>query len=163
MSSIFNAFSSYIGKKGALLIISMIPLIELRGSIPFGAAVGMDWLSVFLLSIFGNMLPIPFIILFGNKLFAWLKTTKLLGNFCRKYEARLMRKSDKIQKYSYWGLMIFVGIPLPGTGAWSGALLSVLLGMKGKKSLLYILFGVLVAGVIMTAISYGVAGAIKLF
>lgn len=163
MSAIFDVFSKYIGKKGALLIISMIPLIELRGSIPFGATVGLNWLSVFLLSIVGNMLPIPFIILFGTKLLEWLKTTKLFGKFFRRYEERLLRKSDKVQKYSYWGLLIFVGIPIPGTGAWSGALLSVLLEMKGRKSLLFIFFGVLLAGVIMTAISYGVAGAIKLF
>lgn len=162
MQAIFNFFSG-VSKEFAMFIISMIPLIELRGSIPFGAAVGMEWWKVFGISIVGNLLPIPFIIFFGEHLFRWLRKTKLFAGLFNWYETRLLKKAQQVEKYALIGLCLFVAIPLPGTGAWSGAALAVLLNMSVKKAFLSIICGVLIAGVIMTIGSYGLIGALKLF
>ena len=120
MQQIFDFFS-VAGRETALFIVSMIPLIELRGSIPLGAAMGMDWHLVFLISIAGNLLPVPFIVWFGRPLFKWLKSTKLLSGVTNWYEQKLLQKADKVTRYEAIGLCLFVGVPLPGTGAWSGA------------------------------------------
>ena len=162
MQQIFDFFSGA-GREVALLIFSMTPLIELRGSIPLGAALGMEWPVVFLISVVGNLLPVPFIVLFGRPLFKWLKSTRLLSGITAKYEAKLMSKADKVTRYETIGLCLFVGIPLPGTGAWSGAALAALLGLRMKNALLAITGGVLIAGVIMTAGAYGLLGFLRLF
>lgn len=153
------------GKDFALFIISMIPLIELRGSIIFGAAMGIPWQHAFLVSFLGNILPVPFLILLARPIFAWLKTTRLLAGFTQKVEDRLMKKADKVtvQKYSAVGLFLFVAIPLPGTGAWSGSLIAALLDVKMRYALPAVIAGVFAAGVIMTVASYGLLGAIQLF
>lgn len=156
-------FLSVAGRELALFIVSMVPLIELRGSIPLGAAFGMDWHIVFLISVIGNLLPVPFIIWFGRPLFGWLKTTRLLSGITKKYEAALMKKADKVTRYEAIGLCLFVGVPLPGTGAWSGAAIAALLNMRMKPALLSIAGGVLIAGVIMTVGSYGLLGFLSLF
>lgn len=154
MQNIFNFFS-FLGREGALFIVSMVPLIELRGSILLGAAMKMNWLSVYIICVLGNMLPIPFIVLFGKKLIGWLKTTRLFSGLTHKIEARLMRQADKVTKYSLIGLCLFVAVPLPGTGAWSGAAIAALLDMKMKHAFISIAIGVLIAGAIMTIGSYG--------
>ena len=146
------------GKDFALFIISMIPLIELRGSIIFGAAMGIPWQHAFLVSFLGNILPVPFLILLARPIFAWLKTTRLLAGFTQKVEDRLMKKAD-----SAIGLFLFVAIPLPGTGAWSGSLIAALLDVKMRYALPAVIAGVFAAGVIMTVASYGLLGAIQLF
>lgn len=153
------------GKDFALFIISMIPFIELRGSIIFGAAMGIPWQHAFLVSFPGNILPVPFLILLARPIFAWLKTTRLLAGFTQKVEDRLMKKADKVtvQKYSAVGLFLFVAIPLPGTGAWSGSLIAALLDVKMRYALPAVIAGVFAAGVIMTVASYGLLGAIQLF
>lgn len=153
------------GKDFALFIISMIPFIELRGSIIFGAAMGIPWQHAFLVSFLGNILPVPFLILLARPIFAWLKTTRLLAGFTQKVEDRLMKKADKVtvQKYSAVGLFLFVAIPLPGTGAWSGSLIAALLDIKMRYALPAVIAGVFAAGVIMTVASYGLLGAIQLF
>ncbi len=153
------------GKDFALFIISMIPFIELRGSIIFGAAMGIPWQHAFLVSFLGNILPVPFLILLARPIFAWLKTTRLLAGFTQKVEDRLMKKADKVtvQKYSAVGLFLFVAIPLPGTGAWSGSLIAALLDVKMRYALPAVIAGVFAAGVIMTVASYGLLGAIQLF
>ena len=157
MQQLFD-FLSAAGREVALFIVSMVPLIELRGSIPLGAAIGMPWYTVFLISIVGNLLPVPFILLLGRPIFQWLKTTRLLSGFAARYEKRLMSKADKVTRYETIGLCMFVGIPVPGTGAWSGALLAVLLNMRMKHALPAIACGVLAAGVLMTLGAYGVVG-----
>ena len=153
------------GKDFALFIISMIPFIELRGSIILGAAMGIPWQHAFLVSFLGNILPVPFLILLARPIFAWLKTTRLLAGFTQKVEDRLMKKADKVtvQKYSAIGLFLFVAIPLPGTGAWSGSLIAALLDVKMRYALPAVIAGVFAAGVIMTVASYGLLGAIQLF
>ena len=153
------------GKDFALFIISMLPFIELRGSIIFGAAIGIPWQHAFLVSFLGNILPVPFLILLARPIFTWLKTTRLLAGFTQKVEDRLMKKADKVtvQKYSAVGLFLFVAVPLPGTGAWSGSLIAALLDIKMRYALPAVIAGVFAAGVIMTVASYGLLGAIQLF
>lgn len=158
ISTIFNFLAAHISAYGAVFIVSMIPLIELRGSVIVGTAFGLPWLNVLLLSIVGNLIPIPFILIFGKKLIAWLKTLPLLSRFTSWYERHLMDKSDTIQKFAFYGLWLFVGIPLPGTGAWSGSAIASLLEVPPKKSFPAVICGVLTAGIIMTLASRGVAG-----
>lgn len=163
INTIFDFLASHISAYGAVFIVSMIPLIELRGSVIVGTAFGLPWLNVLLLSIVGNLIPIPFILIFGKKLIAWLKTLPMLARLTNWYEARLLSKSDTIQKYAFYGLWIFVGIPLPGTGAWSGSVIAALLDVPPKKAFAAVICGVITAGIIMTVGSRGVAGLIHLF
>ncbi|MBR0366724.1 MAG: small multi-drug export protein [Clostridia bacterium] len=143
------------------LLISMIPLLELRGSILIaGAALKLPLIQTYITAVIGNMLPIPFILLFIEKIFNSMKKVKYLEKFPNWCEKKAMKKADQIKKYGYWGLFLFVAIPLPGTGAWTGSLLAVLLGLKRGKSLLFILLGVMTAGLIMSLISYGVLQSI---
>ncbi len=141
-----------------LIFISMIPIIELRGAIPVAASINFNPIAAFIICCVCNMIPVPFIMLFGRKLIAWLQTTKLFGNFATKYEKKLAEKADKIMGYAIIGLITFVAIPAPGTGAWSGAVIATLLDMRMKYALPSILAGVLIAGAIMTLISYGIVG-----
>ena len=146
-----------------VFLISMVPLIELRGAVPVGTALGMNWIRVMIIAIAGNLVPIPFIITFGEKVFAWLRGTKWLSGIFSKYEARLMEKSEEVTKYSLMGLCLFVAVPLPGTGAWSRAAIAVLLNMRMRYAFCSIALGVLIAAVIMTLVSSGVFGAIRFF
>lgn len=162
MKSVFDFFT-FGGNYFALFIVSMIPLIELRGSVVLGAAIGMPWLPSLLISIVGNILPVPFLIIFGKKILNWLKRTKTFSNAAHKYEQKLLNKSDKVQKYSAIGLYLFVAIPLPGTGAWSGSVLAALLDMNLKDALPSIIAGVITAGIIMTLGSYGFINILSIF
>ena len=110
--------------------------------------------------IIGNILPIPFILLFIKKIFQWMKKVKCFRGLIIKLENRAMGRSDKIQQYEFWGLVLFVGIPLPGTGAWTGALVASLLHMKFGKAFGAILVGIALATVIMSILSYGVLGVL---
>lgn len=136
-------------------IIAMIPLIELRGSILVGGTLDLPFIQTWIASVIGNMIPIPFILLFIEKIFDWMKTKKGLGKLANKIEQKAMSKSEQIEKYGYWGLCLFVGVPLPGTGAWTGTLLAVLFRLKKGKSLWFIFLGVIIASAIMSALSYG--------
>lgn len=104
--------------------------------------------------------PVPFILLFITKIFTWLKGTKHLKPFVEKMENRAMNKKEQIEKYEFWGLLLFVGIPLPGTGAWTGSLIAALLGIKFKKAFPAVILGILLASFIMTVLSYTVIGGI---
>ena len=161
--------SSLSGKLHYTLIVAlvyMIPLWELRGSILAAGLLqaiqnnilNVQFLPTFIAAVIGNMLPIPFIFLFIKKIFEWMKGTKYLSKIPVKLEEKAMKKSEQIEKYGYLGLLLFVAIPLPGTGAWTGSLIAVLFGMKTAKSLLYIFFGVIIAGLIMSAVSFGLLG-----
>ena len=163
LDTIFRFLTEHISAYGAVFLVSMIPLIELRGSVIVGTAFGLPWLNVLALSIVGNLIPIPFILIFGEKLIAWLKTLPMLSRLTNWYEARLMSKSTTIQKYAFYGLWAFVGIPLPGTGAWSGSLIAALLDVPPKKAFAAVICGVLTAGIIMTIGSRGVVGLFQLF
>lgn len=156
VSSIVAGLSGKISKELIVFLVSMIPLLELRGSILAAGFMNMQFTSTFIVAVIGNMLPIPFILLFIKKIFAWLKTTKHFHKLPEKIEKKALSKSEQIEKYGYLGLFLFVAIPLPGTGAWTGSLLSVLFGMDFKKSLLAIFLGVLTAGLIMSLLAFGI-------
>lgn len=137
---------------------SMVPLIELRGAIPIGAALDMPWIPNFIISVLGNMLPIPFILLFIRRILSWMKTTKHFHKIAEWLENKAAKNTAKVMKYASFGLTLFVGIPLPGTGAWTGALVAALLDMRMKYSLPSIFAGVVIAAFIMSGISYGFLG-----
>ena len=126
--------SQYISPEGAVFIISMIPLLELRGGLLAASLLKISAAKAIPLCIVGNIIPIPFILLFIRQIFKVLKKTKLFRGLVMKLEDRAMRKSDQVKKYEFWGLMLFVGIPLPGTGAWTGSLIASLLEIDIKKS-----------------------------
>lgn len=152
---IVQNFSGAMPKELIVFLVSMIPILELRGSILAAGFLKMNFLSTFICAVIGNMLPIPFILLFIDKIFTALKKTRFRGTV-EKLEARAMARSGQIEKYGRWGLLLFVGIPLPGTGAWTGALIASLLRMKKRDSLLFIFLGVLLAGLIMSILSFGI-------
>ena len=139
-------------------IISMFPILELRGGLIAAKLMEIDFFKAFIICYIGNMLPIPFILLFIRKIFSLLKKIPKVEKTIVKLEARSIRKADKVEKYRLWGLLIFVGIPLPGTGAWTGALVADLLDIRIKHSLPVIAIGVLIAGIIISALSYGLFG-----
>ena len=145
-----------VGKYLATFIISMIPVIELRGAIPIGVSLGLSHVEAMGVSIIGNMLPVPFIILFIRPIFRWMtKKSGKLARLAEKLEAKAEGKWDKIHRYQFFALTIFVAIPLPGTGAWSGALIAAVMNMRLRNALPSILLGVLIAGVLVTGITYG--------
>lgn len=138
-----------------VFLCSMTPLIELRGSILIGAGLGLPWFVNYLISIVGNMIPVPFILLFIRKILAWMHKTKHSHGIAEWLEKKAHSKSDRVLRYASLGLTIFVGIPLPGTGAWTGALIAALLDMRMKYSLPAIFAGVLIAGFIVCGVTYG--------
>ena len=141
-----------------IFIISMIPILELRGGLLAASLLKISAAKAIPLCVIGNIIPIPFILLFIRKIFKVMKKTKLFHGLIVRLENRAMRKSDQVKKYEFWGLMLFVGIPLPGTGAWTGALVASLLEVDIKKSSLAILSGIVLATIIMYIVSYGVVG-----
>ena len=157
---ITGIFGVSAGKIIGITFISMIPIIELRGSIPVGFVMGLPWYASLVCSIIGNMLPVPVILLFVVKVFEFMKKHNILTKFVNKMEQKAMNRSEKVSKGEFWGLMLFVAIPLPGTGAWTGALIAALLKMNRRDSFLSILLGVTIAGTIITLGTYGVLGFI---
>ncbi len=141
-----------------VFLISMLPIVELRGSIPVGYSLGLPWHVNMIASIIGNMLPVPFILLFVVKAFEFMKKHNIMKGLVEKLEKRAMSRSESVANKEFWGLMIFVAIPLPGTGAWTGALIAALLKLDFKKSFLSVFLGVLVAATIVTLGVYGVIG-----
>lgn len=138
-------------------LIAMVPVIELRGAIPVGVAMGLDPLTALLAAILGNMLPIPFILIFIRHIFKWMRVhMPKLGGLLDRLEAKAHLKGQTVTHYKYLGLFIFVAIPLPGTGAWTGALVAAFLDMRLRSALPAIFGGVMAAGLIVTALTYGV-------
>lgn len=152
---IVETFGGKISKEIIVFVVSMVPILELRGSILAAGFLKMEFLSTFIIAVIGNMLPIPFILIFIDKIFEWLKKTGL-KNMVEKLEKKALSKSDQIRKYGRFGLYLFVAIPLPGTGAWTGALAATLLRMKKRDSLPAIFLGVITAGLIMSLLSFGI-------
>lgn len=152
--------SQFISAEMVIFIISMIPILELRGGLLAASLLKIPAATAIPICILGNIIPIPFILLFIRKIFKLLKKTKIFRGLIEKLENRAMGKSDQIKRYEFWGLLIFVGIPLPGTGAWTGSLIASLLEIDIKKSSLAILGGLIMATVIMYVVSYGLLGSI---
>ena len=138
--------------------ISMLPILELRGGILFAAARGVPFATAFIVCFFGNILPIPFILYFIRRILSFFEKPKFTKTFVSKIENRSRTKSSIVRKYQLLGLFIIVAIPLPGTGAWTGALIAALMDLRIKKSFPVIALGVLSAGIIMLVISYWVPG-----
>lgn len=145
-----------------IFIVSMMPILELRGGLLAAGPAFLDIpvMRAIPICIIGNLLPIPFILLLIKPIFRWLRGTKLFRPMVEKLEAKAMGKSDRIAKYEFWGLVLFVGIPLPGTGAWTGSLIAALLDMDWKKAFLAVCAGVCIATVIMYILSYVLIGGI---
>lgn len=150
-----------LGETLLTMLISMLPVVELRGGLPAGVAMGLPIPVAFAASLVGNMIPVPFIILFVRPLFRWVRIhiPKLEG-FISHLEARAEAKSADVLRYQTWGLLIFVAIPLPGTGAWTGSLVAALMKMPFKNAMISVVGGTLIADIIMCLFSYGLLGAI---
>lgn len=149
----FQEVFGWLPKEAFAALISMVPVIELRGGLPYAILSGVSPYVAFPLCIAANLLPIPFILWFITPIFNWMKTTRLFRPIAEKLEKKAMNKSDKLEKGYFWGLLLFVGIPLPGTGAWTGALLATLLDVPKKKSIPAIALGVCLAAVLMGVLS----------
>ena len=143
------------------LLISMTPVLELRGAIPYGAANGMDIWVASVISVLGNMIPIPFILVFIRSIFHWMKRkNSFLNGLAESFEKRAEGKKDKVIKYEFWGLVLLVAIPLPGTGAWTGAMVAAMLDMQLKRAVPAILAGVIIAGLVVGLTTAGVVATI---
>ena len=151
-------------KYAMIFFISMVPLIELRGAIPVSQGLGLPLVPSYLVCILGNMIPVPFIYLFARRVLVWGKDKKIIGHFfsfcLEKGEKGGRKLQEKAGRGLFVALLLFVGIPVPGTGAWTGTLAASLLDMDFKQTVLAVMAGVLLAGVIMLAASAGVFGAI---
>ena len=143
------------GKELIVFLISLMPILELRGGLIAAALLGLNIVPAFIICIIGNLLPIPFILWFITPIFNKLKKTKHLSKFVNKIEKKALSKKDKIEKAEFLGLFFFVGIPLPGTGGWTGSLIASLIDMDRKKAMLAITCGVLLAGLIVGSLSFG--------
>lgn len=144
-----------------VFFISALPVVELRVAIPVGAALGLDWHLSFILSVLGNMLPVPFILIFMKRVIKWMKSTKKLKGIAERIENHTLKKSKLVGNIEAAGLIILIAIPLPGTGAWTGAMIASLLNMKLRYAVFCILIGVILAGIIVTGITYGFAALIS--
>lgn len=136
--------------------VAMVPVLELRGAIPMGVAGGLSPLAAMGIAIVGNMVPVPILILFTRQVFQWLKKRPRIRHLIERLEHRAAEKSRVVERYAWWGLCILVAIPLPGTGAWTGALVAALLDMRLKNALPAILLGVILAAFIVTCLTFGV-------
>ena len=143
------------GKELIVFLISLMPILELRGGLIAAALLGLNIVPAFIICLIGNLLPIPFILWFITPIFNKLKKTKHLSKIVNKIEKKALSKKDKIEKAEFWGLFFFVGIPLPGTGGWTGSLIASLISMDKKKAMLAITCGVLLAGLIVGSLSFG--------
>ena len=137
-------------------LVAMVPVVELRGAIPFGVVRGLNLWTAIIASMLGNLIPVPFIILFIRKIFAWMRAhmPKLDGLVIRMEKKAEKNRAD-VEKYAFWGLVILVAIPLPGTGAWTGALVAAMMEIRLKRAFPAIAIGVAIAGVIVSVITYG--------
>lgn len=143
-----------------IFLVSMIPILELRGGLIVASLLHVDPLVAIPICIIGNAIPVPFILLLITKIFELMKKYNILKGLVLKLEDKAMGKSETIQKYEFWGLVAFVGIPLPGTGAWTGSLIAALLRVKMKKAIPAIGLGILMATVIMYVVSYVILGQV---
>lgn len=147
---------SEFGKYLMTFLVSMLPIVELRGAIPIGVGAGLNVWAAAGTAVLGNMVPVPFIILFIRRIFTWLRAkSPKLEKAVSGLEARAEGKWEQVHKYQLLGLCILVAIPLPGTGAWTGALIAALFDLRMKSAIPAILLGVIIAGVLVSGITYG--------
>lgn len=154
-----NLFNG-LDKNLIIFLISCMPILELRGGLIAATLLGLNPISSFIICFLGNILPIPFILKFITPLFNKLKKTKFLKKYIDKLETKANSKKDQIEKSEFFGLLFFVGVPLPGTGAWTGTLIASMINMNKKKAFIASTLGVLLAGIIMMIVSYGLIGSL---
>lgn len=154
-----NGIGQHISAEWTVFIVSMIPLIEERGGLLAARLLEIPMWRAVIFCVLGNILPIPFILLLIKKVLHWMADHHM-GKLAGWIEAKAAKNKPKIEKYGFWGLMLFVGIPLPGTGAWTGSLVAAVFDMDLKKASISILLGIFLAAIIMTIISYGALGAV---
>ena len=146
-----------VGEFTLTILVSMIPVVELRGGIPFGVAAGLPVWAAFIAAVIGNLIPVPFIIVYIRRIFQWMRRRiPKLNSLVDKLERKAHLKGQRVTKYKYLGLMLFVAIPLPGTGAWTGSLAAAFLDMPLRKAIPSVIAGVLIAGMAISILSYGV-------
>ena len=144
------------GKFTLTVLVSMIPVVELRGGIPAGVALGLPVWAAFIAAVMGNLIPVPFIIVYIRRIFQWMRRRiPRLNSLVDKLERKAHLKGQKVTKYKYLGLMLFVAIPLPGTGAWTGSLAAAFLDMPLRKAIPSVIVGVLIAGMAISIAAYG--------
>ena len=161
MEGLVNFFIGLFGgvsKDVVIFIISLMPILELRGGLLAATLLKVPYLRALVICVLGNILPIPFVLLFLEMIFRWMEKWSVTKKIVKWLEKKGNSKRSQIDKYGYLGLILFVGIPLPGTGAWTGSLVAILLGLDKKKSFICILIGVILAAAIMSVLSYGILG-----
>ena len=153
----FGGITSFIyGKQILVFIISLLPILELRGGLLAAALIGLDPVQSYIISIIGNLLPIPFILMLINKILDWMRNSKHFKGIANWLDKKVEKHKGQIEKYGYLGIVLFVGIPLPGTGAWTGSLIACVLEMDRKKVFLSVLAGLFMASIIMMILSFGI-------
>ena len=160
VDTIKNFIIDVFGAELGVFFCSMLPIIELRGSIPLGAFLALPWYINYFISVIGNLVPVPFILLFIRAIINWMKGVKIFKKIALWLEAKAEKNQGKLAKGIFLGLFLFVAIPIPGTGAWTGSLVAALMGIKFKDAFFAVLLGVLTAGVIMLFLSYGLGAVI---
>lgn len=160
--SLVNFFGGTIPAELTIFLISLLPILELRGGMIAAALLGVPFGRAFLICLVGNLLPLPFILWLIRPVFHWLKGTRCLKWLADWMEKKVEKNREKVLRYETLGLLAFVAIPLPGTGGWTGSLVAALLEMPIKRSLPVICLGVLIAGGIMSAITYGLPALLTL-
>ena len=148
--------TTYAGKILATFLISMVPIIELRGALPIGVGMGLPPLTALIVSIIGNMVPVPFIIIFIRRILDWMHRFETFDRIATKLEAKAAKGGEKIVKYEMFGLFLLVAVPLPGTGAWTGSLVAAFFDLRLKNAVPIIFLGVIAAGIVVFLITYGV-------
>lgn len=156
VNSIVEFFQNEVPAELIAFVISLFPILELRGGMIAAFLLEIPFLKAFIICYIANMIPIPFILLFIRKIFDLMKKSKKLRKIVEKLEARSDKKKGTIEKYKEWGLLLFVAIPLPGTGGWTGSLIAALMDLRIKKCLPIIALGVFIAGLIMSLVTYGI-------
>ncbi len=144
-----------LGKELIVFIISLMPILELRGGLIAASLLGLDPLRSYIISIIGNIIPVPFILWLINSILEWMRKSKRFSKVAKWLDKKVDKHKGQIEKYGFWGLILFVGIPLPGTGAWTGCLIASVLEMDRKKSFIAALIGIFIASIIMMIISFG--------
>jgi len=155
-----QTLGQYVAPEWVVFIISMIPILELRGGLIAASVLQIDIWKAIPFCVIGNIIPIPFILLFIKKILQWMKGIKGLRVIANWLEDKANKKSDALKKGEFWGLALFVGIPLPGTGAWTGSLIAALFDVKLPKAVGAILLGIVIATIIMAIVSYGLLGSV---
>ena len=155
--NIFNGLEGItFGKEILVFLISLMPILELRGGLIAAALLDVNPVISYIICIIGNVLPVPFILWFINSILNWMRNSKHFSSIANWLDSKVTKHKEQIEKYGFWGMVLFVGIPLPGTGAWTGCLIAAVLNMNKKKAFLAALLGIIMASVIMMILSFGV-------